>query len=148
MTASFALSAQPDPAVEPRYYTNVPSKRLVAWVIDVALIGALSAAILPLTAFTGVLFFPGLMLVTGFFYRWFTLASGSATWGMRIMGIELRSGWGEPLSGKTALLHTAGYTACVIIAPMQLISVLFIALSPRGQSLPDLALRTVAINRP
>ena len=90
----YASSAQtfslPDPASQPEFYQGVVLKRGLAWVFDAILIAILSALVLPFTAFTGIFFFPGLMLVMGFFYRWFTLAGGSSTWGMRLMSIELR----------------------------------------------------------
>lgn len=127
-------------------YAGVPLRRGIAWVIDVALIAMLCALILPFTAFTGVFFFPFMMLVVGFIYRWFTLASGSSTWGMRMMGISFRNIGGAPLSSGLALAHTVGYTISIAIAPLQLISIIMILVTARGQSLTDLILGTVAIN--
>jgi hypothetical protein len=138
----------PDPATQPEFYQGVVLKRGLAWVFDAILIGILSALVLPFTAFTGIFFFPGLMLVMGFFYRWFTLAGGSSTWGMRLMSIELREADGGRFSGSTAFWHTAGYTFSILVAPLQLISVLHMLVTSRGQGLSDHVLGTAAINRP
>jgi len=142
------LTALPDPVRSPEFYSSVPFKRAMAWVLDTIIIAVMSALIVPFTAFTGLLFFPVLMLFVGFLYRWFSLSSGSATWGMRLMAIEIRGAWGQRLDSQTALLHTLGYSVSVAMAPLQLISVLFMGLSARGQGLTDMALNTTAINRP
>lgn len=147
-TAPTLSTALPDPNFEPAFYAGVRTKRVLAWVVDVILIGALSLLVLPFTAFTAVFFFPVFMLIVGFLYRWFTIAGGSATWGMRLMGIELRDHEGHRLTSGTALAHTAGYTISVAVAPLQLISVILMGVTPRRQGLSDHLLGTTAINRP
>ena len=146
MTA--AAMTLPNPDTAPAFYRGVPAKRLLAWVVDVTLIAILCLLVLPFTAFTGIFFFPFLMLVVGFLYRWFTIANHSSTWGMRLMAIELRDMDGGRLSSGAAFLHTAGYTFSVITAPLQLISMGAMLLTPRGQGLSDLVLGTTAINKP
>lgn len=138
----------PNPDQRPEFYRGTAVKRGLAWVVDVLLIGLLSIVVLPFTAFLGLFFFPAMMLVLGFFYRWMTLAGGSATWGMRLMGIEIRDWRCERLTSETAFLHTAGYTASVILAPAQLVSACLMIATPRGQGLTDLLLGSTAINRP
>jgi uncharacterized RDD family membrane protein YckC len=86
--------------------------------------------------------------MVGFTYRWFTIAGRSATWGMRLMGIELRDHTGARLNGTLALVHTLGYTVSVAAMPLQFISMGMMALTPRGQGLSDTMLGTAAINRP
>ena len=142
------LHTLPDPVQSPAFYSGVAIKRALAWVVDVILIGLFSALVLPFTAFTGLFVFPALMLFVGFFYRWFTIAGGSATWGMRLMAIELRQADGDRFSSQTAFLHTAGYTFCVVMAPLQLVSAILMLVTGRGQGLPDMVLNTAAINRP
>ena len=137
----------PDPIHRPAFYAGVPFKRALAWLVDVIIVAILCVLVLPFTAFTGI-FFPFLMLLIGFFYRWFTIASRSSTWGMRLMAIELRDMRGNRLSSGDAFAHTAGYTASVIMAPAQLISMLLMAVTPKGQGLSDHLLGTTAINRP
>ncbi|WP_197916553.1 RDD family protein [Thiosulfatihalobacter marinus] len=141
---SFAL---PDPQTQAEFYADVPLKRLFAWVIDVVLIAIACLLILPFTAFTGVFFFPALMAVVGFVYRVVTLASGSATWGMRLVSLEMRRQTGDRFDFATALLHTIGFYVSVAMAPLQLISIVLMLLSARAQGLTDHVMGTVAINR-
>lgn len=143
-----AASQLPDPQAQPEFYRGVPTARALAWLIDVMLIAVLSALALPFTAFLGLFFFPLMMLVLGFIYRWWTLTSGSATWGMRFFGIEIRGADGARLDGATAFAHTLGYSVSVAVAPLQLISVAMMAFTPRHQGLTDHILGTAAINRP
>ena len=137
----------PDPIAKPEFYRGVAPKRFFAWIIDFVMILMVSLLVLPFTAFTGVFFFPFLLLVVGFFYRWFTLANGSATWGMRIMAIEIRDHDGLRLKSGTALAHTFGYTLSVAMAPAQLISVILMLVTARGQGLTDMVLGTTALNK-
>ncbi len=138
----------PDPALKPQFYEGVLMKRALAWIIDVVMIAVLCLLILPFTAFLGIFIFPLMMLVVGFIYRWFTIAGRSSTWGMRMMGIELRDHDGLRLQSGTALGHTLGYTISVAVAPLQLISVLMMIVTDRKQGLTDLLLGTTALNRP
>lgn len=138
----------PDPVTKPQFYTGVLAKRAAAWVFDVVLVRILCVIIVPFTVFTALLFFPFLMLVVGFIYRWFTIASKSSTWGMRLMGIELRDHDGLRLDSQSALMHTAGYSFSMAMAPLQLVSVLMMLLSDRKQGLTDHLLGTTAINKP
>ena len=101
------MTALPDPDYQAEFYASVPAKRLIAWVIDSILIFTLSAAAVLLTAFTGLLIWPLLYLAVGFAYRTVTIANGSATWGMRFAGIELRDSAGQRLDSGLAALHTA-----------------------------------------
>ncbi len=148
MSVTYPQSALPDPDVQPAFYAGVPAKRALAWLVDVTLIAILCLLVLPFTVFTGIFFFPLMMLVVGFLYRWTTIANHSSTWGMRLMAIELRDIDGQRLTSGTALLHTTGYTISVVTAPLQLISIIAMMLTPKGQGLSDMVLGTTAINRP
>jgi uncharacterized RDD family membrane protein YckC len=148
MTTAPLYQGLPDPRTQANFYDGVLIKRALAWVVDVVMIAILCLIILPFTAFTGVFFFPLLMLVVGFIYRWFTLSGNSSTWGMRMMSIEIRDHNGERLDSSSAMLHTAGYTVSVLVAPLQLISMIMMGFTPRGQGLTDHLLGTAAINRP
>lgn len=136
-----------DPINQPQFYRDVPMKRLFAWVIDTVLIVGLSLLILPLTAFTAILFYPLFLLVVGFLYRWFTIAGRSATWGMRLMAIEFRDDDGRRLDSSQALLHTLGFTLSWAFLPLQAISAILMMTSPHGQGLTDMALGTTAMNK-
>ncbi|MGB3243019.1 MAG: RDD family protein [Sulfitobacter sp.] len=137
----------PDPDTQPEFYENVPLKRLLAWLVDTVIIVVLCVVILPFTAFTGLFFFPFLLLMVGFAYRVITLANGSATWGMRLMAIELRDGRDRPFDLGLAVLHTLGYTLSIGTAIVQVVSIVLMASSARGQGLTDMFLNTTALNR-
>ncbi len=141
------MTQTPDPDMQPEFYDGIPVKRLLAWVVDMIVIIALCVLILPFTAFTGLFFFPFLVLVVGFIYRVMTLASGSATWGMRLMGMELRTLRDAPFDFGTALVHTLGYSFSWAMAPLQLISVIMMCLTDRRQGLSDVVMGTVAVNK-
>ena len=111
------------------------------------LIGALVLVLVPFTAFIGLFFLPLMFLVISFLYRWSTLASGSATWGMRLLAIELRDGNGDRLDGGTAFLHTLGYSVSIAFPLLQVVSVGLMLTGSRAQGLTDNVLGTVAINR-
>jgi uncharacterized RDD family membrane protein YckC len=88
-----------------------------------------------------------LWLVISFLYRWATLSNRSATLGMRVMSIELRSARGQRLDGGTAFIHTLGYFLSSGMFLVQLVSIACMLASRRGQSLTDLALGTVMLNQ-
>ncbi|MGZ2257734.1 RDD family protein [Roseobacter sp. A03A-229] len=139
--------ATPDPQAQPDFYKDVPLKRLMAWAVDAILTIIACLVILPFTFFTAIFFFPLLFLVVGFVYRMVTLANGSATWGMRLFAIELRKPDGERLDASTAFAHTLGYSVSCAAAPLQLISIVMMATTERGQGLTDHVLGTVMVNR-
>lgn len=138
----------PDPTHDPQFYSGVTAKRALAWVVDGIITTAIVALAIPLTAFLGLLVLPLLWLVVAFFYRTWTLSYNGATWGMRFFGIELRRGDGTRPDGLTAALHTGGFLAMTMIFPAQLISILCMLVTDRGQGLHDLILGTCMINRP
>ncbi|WP_136635400.1 RDD family protein [Pseudooceanicola onchidii] len=144
MTDTWSL---PDPYHQPEFYADVPVKRLLAWVVDAVLIGLLVAVIIPFTAFIGLFFLPVLFLILGFLYRWTTIANGSATWGMRLMAIELRDGYGRRLDAGMAFMHTLGYTISLAFPILQVISIGLMLTGARKQGLTDNVFGTVAINR-
>ncbi|MGR3615851.1 MAG: RDD family protein [Paracoccaceae bacterium] len=141
------MTALPDPHSHPQFFSTVPTKRLVAWIVDSLVILLISMVVVLLTAFVGLFIWPLLYLVVGFAYRTITLANGSATWGMRFTGIEIRNAHGERLDLGMAIAHTAGYTFSLAIPILQVISVIMMLTSARGQGLTDAFLGTVALNR-
>jgi uncharacterized RDD family membrane protein YckC len=140
-------SALPDPHLQPEFYADVPMKRLLAFVVDTIIIVVACLLILPFTAFTGIFFFPFLMLVVGFAYRVATIANGSATWGMQLMAIEFRTHDGRPFDATTAVLHTFGFTVSMGVFIAQAASVVMMLVDDRGQGLTDKVLGSVALNR-
>ena len=137
----------PDPDRQPQFYSSVPAKRLIAWVVDTVLILLISFGVVLATAFVGLLIWPLLYLTIGFAYRVVTLANRSATLGMRFAGIEFRTASGNRFDMGHALLHTTGFTLRVAVPILQMISVVMMLTGPRAQGLTDLFLGTAALNR-
>lgn len=140
-------TALPDPHYQAEFYASVPAKRLLAWAIDSVLIVGVSMLAVVMTAFVGLFVWPLLYLTIGFIYRSVTLANGSATWGMRFAGIELRDQSGQRLEAQTAVLHSSGYTLSMAIPVLQIASIIMMLTSSRGQGLTDAMLGTAMLNR-
>ena len=141
------MTTLPDPDMQPDFYADVPFKRLLAWGIDTVITGLACIIVLPFTAFTGLFFFPLLFLVVGFAYRTVTIANSSATWGMRVAAIELRKFDGREMDAGSAFAHTLGYSLSWMIPVFQLISVIMMGTTERGQGLSDHVLGTVMVNK-
>lgn len=137
----------PDPARQPEFYDSVAPKRLIAWAIDSAIIALTILLLSPFTLFVGLIFFVPLYFALGFVYRVATIATGSGTWGMRIMAIELRQSTGARMDLQSAFLHTLGYTISMSFVLVQFVSIVLMLSSARGQGLTDHVLGTAAINR-
>lgn len=142
------LHGLPDPVREPEFYAGVTTKRGLAWVVDATITFGLCLLALPFTAFTALFWWPVLWLILGFLYRWATLTTGSATWGMRLMAVTLRDRDGGRLDAATAFAHVLGYTVSMALFPLQLVSIALMIALRRGQGLTDLVLGTAVMNRP
>ncbi|MDG4647577.1 RDD family protein [Roseibacterium sp. SDUM158017] len=138
----------PDPDYDHAFYDGVPAKRFFAWLVDVAVIAAISLALGLLTLTVLLWVWPILYLTVSFIYRSATIASASSTLGMRLMNLELRNGLGRRLSGGEAMVHTGLYLLLSASLILQLVSIGLIAGSRRHQGLHDHILGTAAINRP
>jgi uncharacterized RDD family membrane protein YckC len=137
----------PHPDTHPEFYDSVAPKRLIAWIIDLALIVVIGAILTPLTAFTALFFFPLFVAIVGFVYRVVTLASGSATLGMRMMAIELRQNDGSKLEFISAFLHTVGLYISFAIPIIQIVSCVLMETQKSGKGVTDLVLGTAMINK-
>lgn len=138
----------PDPQTQPGFYASVPTKRFFAFWIDFLLVLVIAILIVPLTAFTGLFFFPFLMACVSFAYRTVTIANSSATLGMRLLGIEFRNDRGEKFDLGQAVLHTGLFHVWCMIPLLQLISSVLMLTTEYKQGLGDLILGSSAINRP
>ncbi|BDW85073.1 RDD family protein [Roseicyclus marinus] len=138
----------PDPDYDAAFYEGVPAKRLFAWLVDVVIVTAITfvLGLLTLTALWWI--WPLAFIMTNFLYRAGTIAYGSATWGMRLMNLELRGATGARLSGGEAVVHTLGYMVATGFVILQVISILMMAFGARHQGLHDLLIGSAAINRP
>lgn len=137
----------PDPDMQPQFYAGVPTKRLLAFGVDTVIIMALTLVVIPFTAFISLFFLPFLYVVLGFAYRVVTLSRSSATWGMQLMAIELRTRDDQRFDLPTAFLHTLGFVVSLGMPLLQVISIVLMLSTERGQGLTDMVLGTVALNR-
>ena len=142
------ISFQPDPDTAPHFYAGVPFKRLIAWVVDTIVVTALTVIAGLLTFTAAFWFWPLAFVVLGFFYRTWTIANRSATWGMRVAGIELRGRTGERFNSGEALVHTIAYHVALMFPPLQFISVVMMVATRKGQGLSDILVASVMINSP
>ena len=101
------MAGLPDPEHDRQFYDGVPARRLVAWFIDLAIVLAVGVPVAVvfgvMTLGFGFALFPIVVGGIGFLYRTATIAGGSATWGMRVTGIEFRRGDGSRFDLMTAL---------------------------------------------
>lgn len=146
------LRGLPDPDLDRRFYEGVPSRRLVAWIIDFLVVAALSLVVIPLFGILtlGLGFFaaPAVYWGLSFLYRVATLNGRSATWGMRLMGIELRDADGERFGFGMALAHVGLYSLSVFLTIPLFLSALTVLATRYNQTLHDIVLRAAAINTP
>lgn len=138
----------PDPEIDRQFYENVPSKRLVAWLIDSGITFAITILIAILTLGVALFIYPLLFLVVGFIYRTITIGNNSATWGMKVVGIEFRDKSGMKFTTSLAATHTALYTIFNAFFVLQIASMIMMLNTNYKQSLSDMMLGTTAINRP
>ncbi|MEM9011266.1 MAG: RDD family protein [Pseudomonadota bacterium] len=138
----------PDPIQDAQFYAGVPSRRFFAWVVDTVIVG-IAAFLVGIASFgIGLILFPLTLLLMSVVYRTWTIGNASATWGMQLMGIELRDQRGHRFDARTALWHTLLYSVCIAFFVLQVVSIVMMLGSRRSQGLPDVLLDTVAINRP
>jgi uncharacterized RDD family membrane protein YckC len=121
-----------------------PAKRLIAFILDVILVWGMVIAI---SSFgVGFFAFGGLLLFVDLIYRISTISTASATWGMRILGIELRDRTGNKFDTTAATLHTFAFYIVLASVIIQVASALMMLGSQRRQGLHDMLLGSVMVN--
>lgn len=143
----------PDPATAPELFDGILSRRVVAYLIDLALIGILASVFGVIGLIFGLLTL-GLGLVTLAFVVpaavvvYYALTLGSprrATVGMQMMDIVLTPTRGQPLDGWMSILHAALFWLTMWLHwPISLAFALF---TPRRQMIHDLVLGTMMVRR-
>jgi uncharacterized RDD family membrane protein YckC len=146
-----------DPAVNPELFTGVLARRFIAFVIDILII------MLPVAFAAIFIFFLGLVtFLLGWMLFWLlypgtiiwaliycgtTLGSpASATVGMRIMDLEMRTWYGAPTYFVLGAVHAIVFWITVsILTPLVLVVGL---LNERQRLLHDILIGTVVINNP
>jgi uncharacterized RDD family membrane protein YckC len=144
-----------DPAQNPELFAGVVPRRLLAFAIDVAIILApIALAFVVIVLFTLVTFGLGWVLsgllypatvIWALVYYGTTLGSpASATIGMRVMGIEMRTWYGAPCYFVLgAVQAVAFYVSVSVLTPLVLLVPFFNA---RHRLLHDIVLGTVVID--
>src|SRR5690606_19646978 len=135
-----------DPDTRPELFDGVLSKRILAFLIDALIIAALMIPAILIVFVVGLitlglgwLLFPPLFAIVALGYVAFTLGGpASATIGMRMSGIEMRTWNGAPMFALLAIMHALVFWFSVgLLTPLILLVGLF---TRRGQLLHDLLL--------
>lgn len=141
-----------DPVTEPQLFDGVLSKRIVAFFIDAIMIVLLLIPAALVVFVVGFLTFgiawlliPALFAIVALGYVAFTLGGPrTATLGMRMVGLEMRTWSGAPVFPLLAIMHALIFWFSVgILTPLVLLVGLF---TYRRQLLHDLLLGVVALN--
>lgn len=143
----------PDPATAPELFEGVLTRRAVAFIIDMAIIGLLATLIAIvglvlgfLTLGLGWLALPIVIPLAILGYYAATLGSPMrATVGMRLMDLVLTPTRGPPLDGWKILIHPLVFWITVWIAWP--ISLLVALLTPRREMVQDLIAGTLMLRR-
>lgn len=144
-----------DPATQPEYFEGVLSRRIVAFLIDAVIVLApMMVVALFMLVFTvvtlgfGVFVFALLAPLTAVWailYVGLTLASpASATYGMRAMGVQMRTWYGAPMYFLLGALHALFFWVLTsALTPLILLVPLF---NSRRRTLHDFLTGAVVIN--
>ena len=146
------LATPPDPLDNPALYAGVRTRRVFGYLIDLVLIGILWGAAWLVALLLGTvtlgLAWPLLVLIVGFFplaYYTLTIAAGSATPGMWLLDVEVRSWTGKRPDFGQALIMTAVYM--ITVWPTGLLILLVSLFDKRSRTLHDILSGTVVVRR-
>jgi uncharacterized RDD family membrane protein YckC len=143
----------PDPATAPELFEGVLPRRVIAFFIDMMLIGVLTLALSFVGLIAGFLTFGlawlALVVVLPLailaYYAMTLGSSRRATIGMQMMDIVLTPTRGAPLDGWLAVIHAVLFWVTVWISwPVSLAVALF---TPRQQMVHDLIAGTLMVRR-
>jgi len=143
----------PDPATAPQLFDGVLTRRVVAYFIDLAIMGAMVAVLSLVGLIAGFLTF-GLawaalfVIVPVSIVLYYAVTLGShrrATIGMQMMDIVLTPTRGQPLDGWMAIIHAGLFWITFWISwPVSLLFALF---TPRRQMIHDLIVGALMVRR-
>ena len=146
-----------DPAANPELFEGVLARRCIAFLIDVTIIAipVLFAAMFILifglvTLGLGwalyFLLYPGAVIWAILYYGLTFGGAASATIGMRVMDIEMRTWYGAPAYFVLGAVHAIVYWVTVsFLTPFVLLVALF---NDRRRPLHDMLVGTIVINNP
>lgn len=134
----------PNPHINPQFYENIPSKRVLAWLVDGAISLFLTVIIAVLSFGIGFWFLFFIWFWVDLTTRILALATTGRTAGMAFVGLKLVMREGRQPSFVIAALHVIG-TTFMLPTLLWLISLLLILRSDYRQSLVDMVLGTVML---
>jgi uncharacterized RDD family membrane protein YckC len=150
-----------DPVANPELFDGVLARRLIAFVIDMIILAIpvvvagifMAAATIATLGLAGVLFvflsplYWPLIVVWALCYYGYTFASpASATIGMRVMDLEMRTWYGAPAYFVLGAVHALVFWLSIsFLTPLILLVGFF---NERKRLLHDMAVGTVVINSP
>lgn len=146
-----------DPALNPELFEGVLPRRIVAFIVDVIVVAVpVVLAAIFIFAFGLVTlglgwglywFFPPATVIWAIVYFGVTLGSPrSATVGMRVMDLEMRTWYGAPAYFVLGAVHAIGFWFTIsFLTPFILLVCFF---NERRRLLHDILLGTVVINNP
>jgi uncharacterized RDD family membrane protein YckC len=146
-----------DPVANPELFDGVLTRRLIAFLIDLVI---LSVPVVLASIFIFVfglvtlglgwglyfLLWPATVIWAIFYYGMTFGAPQSATLGMRVMDLEMRTWYGAPAYFVFGAVHAVAYWVTVsVLTPLVLLVGLF---NERRRLLHDILVGTVVINNP
>lgn len=144
-----------DPVTNPELFEGVPARRVIAFLIDLVVL-AIPVVFLAMFIFVvgvvtfglGFVFYALLspaMVLWALFYYGITLGSPqSATLGMRVMDLEMRTWYGSPAYFVLGAVHAVAFWIIVsVLTPLVLLVPFF---NLRRRCLHDILVGTVVIN--
>jgi uncharacterized RDD family membrane protein YckC len=146
-----------DPLANPELFEGVPARRLIAFIIDAAIIGipllmaALFILVLGLVTFGlgWALFWlmsPAAVIWAIVYYGITFGSAASATLGMRVMDLEMRTWYGAPAYFVLGAVHAIVFWVSIsALTPIVILVALF---NSRRRLLHDILVGTVVINNP
>jgi uncharacterized RDD family membrane protein YckC len=144
-----------DPLTMPELFEGVLARRVVAFCIDLVLIAtpALFVALFILVFgiftfglgwFFFLLYWPGVVIWALVYYAMGFGTPASATIGMRVMDLEMRTWYGGPAYALLGAVHAVVFwVTCSALTPLILLVAFF---NSRGRLLHDMLVGTIVIN--
>jgi uncharacterized RDD family membrane protein YckC len=144
-----------DPATNPELFDGVPARRVIAFIIDLVII-AIPVVFLAILIFMigvatlGLGFFlyglmPAITTVWALIYYGMTFGSPrSATIGMRVMDLEMRTWYGAPAYFVLGAVHAVVFWVSISVLTPLIVLVCFF--NDRRRLLHDMLVGTVVIN--
>jgi uncharacterized RDD family membrane protein YckC len=146
-----------DPAVSPELFAGVLERRVIAFIIDLVIIAVPVLFVSMLILVFGLLtlglawllfwFLTPVIVIWAICYYGMTFGSpASATIGMRIMDLEMRTWYGAPAYFVLGAAHAVVFwVTCSVLTPLILLVGFF---NYRRRLLHDILVGTVVINKP